>query len=478
MGAHIDVMDNWMAKAGEKIRIFRLGILLIGAILFSVNIAPGQQSGTAGCSCVDGQVIVQLNNAADLPAVAAQYGLNSTPISQVASPAIYLLQITNGQTPVQAAAALSGDVRVIFSEVNRKLSQVERPGLSWTQGSSWAVGRSWAVGGSRKGFHRQWFPDRIRLDAAFDAAGTRGRRVDNDQPIVVAVLDTGIDLTHPAFEGKLVDVADRWDFVDGDNDPSEVGILRQDPAFGHGTHVAGIVSLMVPDAKIMPLRILDRDGSGELWRITAAVIWAANHGADVANLSIGYPEDVRVLHDLLDCIDLGSSPNGTITPTTFPEIGTRRLAVAVASGNGGNTAEVFPAAEQRDGMLSVAASTRYDLLAPFSSYERSWVDVTAPGEDIVSTLPGGRYGMWSGTSMAAPIVAGLTALVKARYPTTFASPHDLLDHVAETSVDKRYNNGDIRLHRVDALCAITNNFNCPIPIPRPMSPGIEMFLEK
>ena len=110
---------------------------------------------------------------------------------------------------------------------------------------------------------------------------------------MVAVLDTGIDLTHPAFAGRLVPVVDRWDFVDGDNDPSEVGALHINPVYGHGTHVAGIVSLVVPDAKIMPIRILKPDGSGELWRITAGLIWAANHGADIANLSIGYPENVQ-----------------------------------------------------------------------------------------------------------------------------------------------------------------------------------------
>jgi subtilisin family serine protease len=228
----------------------------------------------------------------------------------------------------------------------------------------------------------------------------------------------------------------------------------------------------------MPLRILDRDGSGELWRITAGLIWAAAHGADVANLSIGYPENTRVLHDLLDCIDVGTTPTGT----TFPEIGTGRLAVSVASGNGGNTTMVFPAAETRDGMLSVAASTRYDELAIFSSYERSWVDVTAPGEEIVSALPGGRYGVWSGTSMAAPIVAGVTALVKARYPTNFATPHDLLGRVKETSVDKRFQIlppwGEVRLHRIDALCAVTNNLACPIPANISNRSGFESFLIK
>src|SRR4029079_13408212 len=137
-----------------------------------------------------------------------------------------------------------------------------------------------------KGFMRQYFPQRIRLNEAFAAAGTKGIRVDNGQPVVVAVLDTGIDLDHPAFAGRLVPVSDRWDFVDRDNDPSEVGQLRVDAAYGHGTHVAGIVSLVVPDAKIMPLRILDREGTGDAWRLVAALIWAANHGADVANLSV------------------------------------------------------------------------------------------------------------------------------------------------------------------------------------------------
>jgi subtilisin family serine protease len=335
-----------------------------------------------------------------------------------------------------------------------------------------AIGRSRAKGGSSKGYGRQWFTDRIRRDEAFAAAGTRGRKLVNGQPtgepVVVAVLDTGIDLSHPAFNGRLVAQADMWDFVDNDNDPGEVGALRVDAAYGHGTHVAGIVALTVPDARIMPIRILGQDGSGELWRITAGLIWAASHGAEIANLSIGYPDDVRVLHDLLDCFDLGMTADGT----TFPEIGTHRLAVSVAAGNGGSTTPVFPAAEQRDGMLSVGASTRYDMLAGFSSYDRHWVDVTAPGEEIVGPIPGGRYAMWSGTSMAAPIVAGIAALLKATDPnwSTFPTPHDLLGRIKETSVDKRMGvlqpwNTDVRLDRVDALCAVQNDLQCPIPFP-------------
>ena len=74
---------------------------------------------------------------------------------------------------------------------------------------------------------------------------------------MIAVLDTGVDLNHPAFAGKLVQGKD---FVDNDDDPSEVGTLRINPTYGHGTHVAGIIALMAPTAKIMPIRVLDQNG--------------------------------------------------------------------------------------------------------------------------------------------------------------------------------------------------------------------------
>jgi subtilisin family serine protease len=329
-----------------------------------------------------------------------------------------------------------------------------------------------------KGYAKQWFARTIRLNEAFAAAGTRGLRKDNGQPVIVAVLDTGIDLNHPAFTGRLVAPADRWDFVDNDNDPSEVGVLRTDPVYGHGTHVAGIVAMMVPDAKIMPIRILNRDGSGELWRITAGLIWAANHGADVVNLSIGYPQNVRLLHDLLRCNEVGESEDGS----TFPEL-IRPIAVSVASGNGGGITPVYPAAEARDAMLAVGASTRNDRLAAFSTYDKDWVFVTAPGENIVSALPGSRYGVWSGTSMAAPIVAGLAALLKAQHPgsSPFEKPADIMVRIKNTSVADRYQNlppwGDVRLNRVDALCAVTN-ITCPLTIAQPAEPGFEQFLVK
>jgi len=227
----------------------------------------------------------------------------------------------------------------------------------------------------------------------------------------------------------------------------------------------------------MPLRILDENGEGELWRITAALIWAANHGADIANLSLGYPQAVELLKQLIDCSAFGTTPTGTQFPLNSPG----RMGITVSSGNGGNSTAIFPAAE-RSHALAVAASTRQDRLALFSTYDRAWVGASAPGEDIVSALPGGRYGVWTGTSMAAPIAAGLGALVKARYPTTFPNGHELMDHVAETSVDIRYSHpnwkSEVRLHRVDALCAVTifDPQVCPIPQNLTERSGFEQFL--
>jgi subtilisin family serine protease len=295
-------------------------------------------------------------------------------------------------------------------------------------------------------------------------------------------LDTGIDLSHPAFEGHLVEPQKMWDFVDNDSDPSEVGVSRVNPSYGHGTHVAGIIALTAPDAKIMPIRILGPDGSGELWRVTAGVIWAAQHGAEVVNLSIGYPTNVRLLKDLIDCADDGISGDGT----TFPEIGTQRLTIVAAAGNSGVQRDInghllktYPAAERLDPMLGVGSSTRYDKLSDFSSFNDpadsggDWVNIVAPGEDIVSAIPGGRYAMWTGTSMAAPMVSGVAALVRAEYPIEIypTLTSSLLAARIKNSAFQiqRYDDPlrgfQVRFGRLDALSAVSG------PPPAPTSPA-------
>ncbi|MEO7539367.1 MAG: S8 family serine peptidase, partial [Pyrinomonadaceae bacterium] len=135
------------------------------------------------------------------------------------------------------------------------------------------------------------------------------------------------------------------------------------------------------------------------------------------------------------------------------------------------TTPIYPAGRRIDPQLGVGASTKYDKLASFSTmHDGNWsgnqryARVVAPGEDIVSALPNGRYGVWSGTSMAAPIAAGIAALVKATHPTL--TPHLVGEHIEDTGIgwDCFLPQRQIQLDtmRVDAYCALTNNIACGI----------------
>ena len=156
--------------------------------------------------------------------------------------------------------------------------------------------------------------------------------------MTIAVLDTGIDLTHPAFAGRLVP---GYDFVDNDDNPSEVGGLSQNSVYGHGTHVAGIIALVAPNAKIMPLRILDANGESSLWKVKDAMIWASKHNnspinTTIINMSFGYPPDLTpqsntFIYDLFTGCDDITDPAEQV----FCEVRDDKLLIVAAAGNGG-----------------------------------------------------------------------------------------------------------------------------------------------
>jgi serine protease len=289
----------------------------------------------------------------------------------------------------------------------------------------------------------QYGLDQVRAEAAWSVSRGAGA--------VIAVVDTGVDLSHPDLKGKFVAGATfagcassgpcgNGDFrgPDGKNNDDE-----------HGTHVAGIAAAatgngqgiagVAPDAKIQPVKVLE-NGSGSFAEIAAGIRWAADNGADVINLSLGSRPGAQAL-----------TYTGVISDTTAAIAYARSRGVVVVA-SAGNSFKFplcgTPAFE--DGALCVTSTDRREAPSAFSNQgvKPDLVVVSAPGgsalpacgEDIVSTVPAGTgrtescgystsYDEYAGTSMAAPHVAGVAALLAAQG----RSDQEILDVLLTTS---------------------------------------------
>jgi hypothetical protein len=244
--------------------------------------------------------------------------------------------------------------------------------------------------------------------------------------VTVAVLDTGVDVSHPDLAGALwtnageipgngrdddrngkVDDVHGWDFVHNDRTVYDVADGEK-----HGTHVAGTLAAVrdngigvagvAPNVQVMVLKVLDASGGGSGSSVVNAIAYAKQMGARVANLSLSTPTHSSILRDAL-------ARSGIV--------------IAAAAGNSGKNVALspeYPAAYDLPNILSVAAVDNRGGRAPFSNYGGS-TDVGAPGVRIESTIPGNRYEFFHGTSMAAPHVAGVAAMVAGVLPAAAAA---------------------------------------------------------
>jgi thermitase len=254
----------------------------------------------------------------------------------------------------------------------------------------------------------QWGLTQIGAPTAWDT--TQG------SPIVsIAVVDTGIDMNHPDLSGQFwtnpgdatvdgndndgngkVDDVHGWDFVNNDNDPQD--------DIGHGTHVAGIIAAatnnatgvagVCPNCRLMAVKVLDAGGSGTYTNIAAGITYAADKGAKVINLSLGGYADSSLLRD---AVAYASA-----------------YAVVVAAAGNDNKQDLFYPAAYDNYVVAVAATDNADQKAAFSNYG-DWVDLSAPGVSIWSTVFDDSYAAWSGSSMAAPFVSGVAGLVRSQH---------------------------------------------------------------
>lgn len=224
--------------------------------------------------------------------------------------------------------------------------------------------------------------------------------------VLVGVLDSGIDTSHPDLVNK-VNVTLSRNFTDE-------GTIND--LTGHGTHIAGIIAATSNnaegiagsawDVKLVNLKVSDRNGDLDVFDVVAAINYAQDIGIKIINCSFGFPLVAAVF--LQSAV---SSYSGLIV---------------AAAGNNGNTVQRFPAAFNYDKIISVASCTTEDEIASNSSHG-SWVDLAAPGVGIYSTLPNNQYGKMSGTSMAAPFVTGTAALLLSLHP--YFSPTDIKGYI-------------------------------------------------
>lgn len=232
-------------------------------------------------------------------------------------------------------------------------------------------------------FSEQWALATARAQEAWDITVGSAN-------VVIAVVDTGADASHSDLQGKLVA---GYDFVNDDSDPTDDQ--------GHGTHVAGTAAAATNNAigvagvawecKIMPLKALSSSGDGNHSWIAKAVVWAADHNADVINMSLGGPYTSATLQQAIEYA------------------WNRGVVIVAAAGNESYSNPTYPAAYGHT--IGVSATTHNDQRASFSNYG-DYIDVAAPGVSILSTTRNNGYQAWSGTSMATPNVAGQAALIK------------------------------------------------------------------
>ena len=240
-------------------------------------------------------------------------------------------------------------------------------------------------------YSQEWHLQTIQAPSAWDVTtGSTG--------VPIAMIDSGVDPTHPDLASKLIP---GWSFLTGTADTHDV--------LGHGTQTAGTAAAIGNNAAgvagvawknpIMPLVVLNSSDWASYSDIASAIMYAADHGVRIVNISIG-----------------GSSYSSTLQ-SAVDYAWNKGTVVFAAAGNYASSTPIYPAGCTN--VVAVGATDSNDTLAGFSNYG-TYVDLTAPGVNIVTTLSGGGYGGVSGTSFSSPITAGIAALVLSRNPSLTA----------------------------------------------------------
>lgn len=351
-----------------------------------------------------------------------------------------------GETAAQAGFALNTDSHIEWSEPD-SLQQIESVPNNPLYGDQWA-------------------PADIDLPAAWNI--TTG-----SHNVVVAVIDSGVDYTDPDLAANIwtnpnAGLDGFTGDVHGYNFVSDTGNVMDDN--GHGTHVSGIIGAVGNsgvgvagvdwNVTIMPLKFLDANGDGYTSDAIRAINYAIMERTD-------YGVNVRVIN-----ASWASGVNDPGLTAAIQAAGNAGILFVAAAGNSGtdnDTTPQYPANAGVANVVSVAASNSSNQLASFSDYGPNSVNLAAPGVDIYSTLPGGKYGYLSGTSMAAPEVTGVAALAWAADPNATVAQvrNALLQGVDKVpALAGKVSSGGL-LNAYNTLKLLTTPAPSPAPAPTP-----------
>ncbi len=419
--------------------------------------------------------LILRTSAADVTVLAKRHGLDV--VMSMNTPGVFLVAPSPGNVATSASlqSELLTDPEVLAVEPDRAVSLPEAPQTA-TSGLTQSTAHILEAVANR---------------ALVDFYGASARDAYVNQPAaalvrtaptqvrlatgrgIVAIIDTGVDPNHPVLKASLVD---GYDFTrDLPGIPNEINDLTQSTAhileqstahileaqttqvlsgstlalldqstahilegtplpsaFGHGTMVAGIVHLVAPTAKIMPLKAFNADGTTDLCNILRAIYFAADHGASVINMSFSFP-DASI--ELQRAIEYAYEHD---------------VLLVAASGNEGLVTRRYPASFNN--VVGVASTDLLDQQSVFSNRGSSVADLSAPGEEIITTYPAGLYAAGWGTSFSAPFVAGAAALLNQTDPGIgWGDFVNALSHGVKLSV------GNFGWGRLDAYAVVSSS---------------------
>ncbi|MBT0651768.1 MBG domain-containing protein [Geomobilimonas luticola] len=331
-------------------------LTIIGGLLYTATNATAADTVSLVVKLVDGLT------PADQAAVIARNGGVET--SSVPALRLHVVTVPTADQPL-VQQNYQADAQVVSVEVNKSRKAEAIP--------------------TDANYGVQWALSKIGWESVFGTVTPTGTAT-------LALLDTGIDATHPDLAGKVISGTSILDGSNGLSDPS-----------GHGTWLAGIVAAATDNGtgiagvafgsvQIMPVSVLNTAGIGQDSDIIAGIVWAVDHGADVILMGFSNPDFSQNLQDAIDYA------------------WTKGAVLVAATGNDGVSTPTFPAGDR--GVIGVSATDSNDLLAAISNYGQDTF-LAAPGTDIYTTGPNGGYSYITGTSASSAFVAGAAAFMKA-----------------------------------------------------------------